>query len=49
MRTSIPAWAKGESECNLSKRWRETRVDQKISSTMDQKILDTRKRNTELL
>ena len=29
---------KGGSECYLSKRWHETRVDQKISFTMDQKI-----------
>ena len=33
----------GGSECYISKRWHETRVDWKISFTMDQKILNTQK------
>ena len=37
---------KGGSECYLSKRRHETRVDQKISFTMDQKILETAPKET---
>ena len=37
------AWEKDGSECYLSKRWHETRVNQKISFTKDQKVILAKK------